>query len=291
MRWYSMIGGVGLMMVLGCLRAGAAEEKTGSAIVSKLPTFTKGKYKGKHAVYRGLTFEAVMDAAGALWVQPRDNDDKPVGNAFLCYHVAPYCVPVGGRQRARNIASFEDPPEPCKQPDRIHLKGKLVEDIPFEVVYEFKGNTITASGGCADVPELDSPTNFRLVSRFPRSHRIATDVEQDEREELLKDCILITREETAKGRRKTFRYPYYEIMRFSGTMEKAQVKGLYGQRMIEFKPGSGIEGRLCGYVYSGFCPWQGYVIQYITQGTKINLRKNGAEVTVLERGGAAGRGR
>jgi len=291
MRWYSVIGGVGLMVASACLRAGAAEEKADRVVVPKLPTFTKGKYKGKHAVYRAPTFEAVMDAAGALWVQPRDNEGKPVGKAFLCYHVQPYYVPVGGRHYARKIASFEDPPEPCKQPDRIHLRGKLAEDIPFEVVYEFEGNTITASGGCADVPDLETPTRFRLLSRFPRSHKIPNNMEQDEREKLLKDCILITRETPAKGRPKTFRYPYYDTMRFSGTMDKAQVKGLYGQRMIEFKPKSGNEGRLSGYVYSDFCPWEGYIIQYITQGSKINLRKNRATVTVLERGGAAKRRR
>ena len=291
MRWYSVIGGVGLMVALGCLRAGAADEKAGSVAVPKLPTFTKGKYKGKHAVYRAPTFEAAMDAAGSLWVQPRDNDGKPVGKAFVCYQVHAYYVSTGGRQHARKIAGFDSPPEPCKQPDKIHLKGKLIEDIPFEVMYEFRGNTITASGGCADVPGLESPTSFRLLSRFPRSHKIANNVEQDEREELLKDCILITKETPKNGRRKTYRYPYYETMRFAGVMDSAQVKGPYGQRMIELKPKSGNEGRLCGYVYSDFCPWEGYVIQYITQGSKINLRKYRATVTVLERGGATRRRR
>ena len=282
---------LGLALALGSLLGLTAAEPAAETLLPKLPTFTEGKYKGKYAVYRTSTFEAVMDETSTLWVQPLDSRGKKVGKAFVCYYVQPYFVPPDGIQRDRRIEGFSKPPPPLEQPQRIHLEGKLVEGIPFEVDYEFRGNTITASGGCADVPDLEAPTNFRLLSRFPPSHSIAPDVEQDEREKLLKDCVLVTREETAEGRRKNCRYPYYETMRFSGIFENAQVKGLYGQRVIEFEPGPNPEGRLCGYIYSDGCPWQGYVVQYITQGKKINPRKNRAVMTVQESGGAAGRGR
>jgi hypothetical protein len=283
--------GLGLALALTGPWGRAADAKAEGRFVTKLPTFTEGKHKGTYAVYRTPAFEAVMDETSALWVQPLDSRGKKVGNAFLCYHVRPYFVPRDGLQRDRPIAGFEDPPPPTEKPQRIHLEGKLVEDIPFEVEYEFRGDTILASGGCADVPGLDTPTNFRLLCSLPPSHDIAPQVEQEDREKLLKDCVLITREETAEGRRKTFRYPYFETMRFSGTFENAQVKGVYGQRLIEFEPGPNPEGRLCGYIYSDGCPWQGYVVQYITQGTKINLRRNRAQMTVTESGGAGGRGR
>ena len=283
--------GLGLLAALGA-RPGLAADTAGNvALVAKLPTFAEGKYKGKHAVYRASTFEAVMDETSALWIQPTDGKGKPVGKPFVCYHTQPYYVPPDGIQRERPIAGFENPPDPSKQPERIHLKGKLAGDVPLEVVYEFEVSTIEAAGGCAYVPGLEAPTNFRLLCRFQPSHTIAPNVEQEDRVKLLKDCVLITREETAKGRHKTFRYPYYETMRFSGIFEQAQVKGLYGERLIEFEPGPNCEGRLCGYIYSDFCPWEGYVIQYITQGAKINLRKNRTRMTVRESGGAGGRSR
>jgi hypothetical protein len=291
MRWYSTVVGVGLIVTLSGLPGMAADEKAESLVVAKLPTFAKGKYKGKHAVYQTPTFEAVMDDTSTLWIQPLDGSGKKVGKPFVCYHVRPYYVPPNGQQRDRGIASFTNPPQPSEQPERIHIEGKLIEEVPFVVEYEFRGNTITAAGGCADVPGLEAPTNFRLLCSFSPSHSIQPEVEQEDRVKLLKDCVLVTREVTADGRRKSIRYPYYETMRFSGNFEEAQVKGLYGPRAIEFSPSPNPEGRLCGYVYSDFCPWQGYVVQYITQGTKINLRKNRTQMTVLESGGAPGRTR
>jgi len=279
------------MVALGALWGAATDEKAERTPVAKLPTFTEGKYKGKHAVYRAPTFVAVMDDSSAISVQPLDGKGKPVGKAFVCYHVQPYYVPPNDLQHERPIASFEDPPQPSKQPQRIYLRGKLVDGVPFEVQYEFDGNTILAAGGCADVAGLEAPTNFRLLCRFPPSHSIAPNVEQEDRVKLLKDCILLTREETNEGRHKSCRYPYYEVMRFSGIFEQAQVKGLYGERVIEFEPGRNSEGRLCGYIYSDSCPWQGYVIQYITQGTKVDLRRNRAQMTVLAGAAAAGRTR
>ncbi|NLF17512.1 MAG: hypothetical protein GX595_09660 [Lentisphaerae bacterium] len=291
MRTYRILISLGLVLALGGLQAASADRKGSKAAapatgtVRTLPTFTEGKYKGKHMVYRAATFEATMDEKGVLWVQPLDSKEKPVGKAFICYQVLPYFVPKGDVHRDRPVASFIDPPAPSKQPASLALKGLLIEDIPFEVLYEFKDNTITASGGCEDVPGLDTPTNFRLLSRFPASHSIAPNVEQDDRIKLLEGCVLETKERDAKGRRKTYTYPYHDVMRFAGNFDYARVRGLYGQRLIEFEPGSNIEGRLCGYIYSGYCPWEGYVVQYITQGKSINLRKNRAVMTVHPSGG------
>jgi hypothetical protein len=295
MRWYNAVLGVGFLAAVGSSPVGAADRKADAkadaTVVAKLPTLAKGKYKGKHAVYRTPTFEAVMDETSAIWIQPLDDNGKKIGNPFVCYHVEPYYVPEGGQQRSRNIASFTNPPEPSEQPQKIHLEGTLADEVPFVVEYEFRANTITATGGCVDVPGLEAPTNFRLLCRFAPSHDIKPEVEQDDRIKLMKDCVLITREVDVEGRRKTYKYPYYDTMRFTGNMEEAQLKGLYGERMIEFKPAPNPEGRLCGYIYSDLCPWQGYVVQYITQGAKLNLRRNRAVMTVFERGGAPGRSR
>ena len=70
MRWYSTGVGVGLIVALSGLPGMAADEKAESLVVAKLPTFAKGKYKGKHAVYQTPTFEAVMDDTSTLWIQP-----------------------------------------------------------------------------------------------------------------------------------------------------------------------------------------------------------------------------
>jgi len=253
--------------------AGAADEG-GGGVVEELETFDEGDWVGDHAVYVQPTFVAVMDEMGTIEIQPMDGK-KEVGKPFICYRVAAYYTkPNADHILGRPIISFDSSPKPrvLKSGDKIHLKGTLEDDIPFEAEWEFKANTITASGGCKDPRSISFPTNFRLLTRFPQSHDISPQTEQAERERILKSCFLLTKERDQK-RRKSSKHPYYEIMKFHHVLDEAEVRGPYAPRVVLFRGIRG-EGRLCGWIYADSCPWQGYVIQYITQGKKINLRRN-----------------
>jgi len=116
------------------------------------------------------------------------------------------------------------------------------------------------------------------MSRFTPSHKIDPQVEQEDREKLLKDFALVTKEEVG-NRKKRFKYPYYDFLKFSGPVATAEVQGIYTPRIVQFKAIRG-EGQLLGWAYNGYCPWQGFVFQYITQSHAINLRKNKAMLIV-----------
>jgi|GEM_PF-6541283 len=133
------------LTVLAAVGAEAQQSKKKAA----LPTFPDGPNKGRYAVYQHAKFNAWIDATGTPWVQPLDAG-KPVGKPFSCHAVSPYYNPEAAH-KGRPIAEFISPAPPAVIPatgGKIKLQGKLEEDVPFEVEYEFKGNVIIAAGGC-----------------------------------------------------------------------------------------------------------------------------------------------
>jgi hypothetical protein len=269
-----------LVAVTAAVAAGPAPAPTEKK-VETLPTLTNSPYAGKYAVYQHAKFTAWLDAKGMLWVQPLDNH-KPVGAAFQCLCVQPYYNDVRGGCPGRPIHQFEDPPAPVVIPatgGKVRLKGWLIEDIPFKVEYEFMDNTIRAAGGCADKPSITPPTNFRLMASFNQLPML------NPQTATLDQIKAATQGMTLEARRKTGPKPnvvirYGEsISEFFGPFETITVRGVFGPRVINFKP-HGSEGALCGWIYQGFAPWRGWIVQYITQGQKINLSQNEARLTI-----------
>jgi len=249
-----------------------------------LPTVPKKKFKKKHlmnALYRHDKFDAIVDEKAVLWIYPKDEKGKHIGQPFTCFQLSCYYhIPGDPHHKGRPVIKFEDPPEATPEPKKLTYKGLLKDDVPFVVQYEFKGNEITACGGCEDPEDIEYPTRFRILSSIRRSHNIPGHMELDEREKLLEGCVLITRELVGENKRKKkFEYDYSEQLRFHGPLEYVEVRGPYGRRRIVMKMRNP-EGMLRGYVYTGYCPWQGFSIYYLTQGEKINLKKNKAVMRI-----------
>ena len=256
--------------------AALAKEEPPPVSVKKLPVFKKGQWKGLHAVYTHNYFDATIDALGVLTIKPKDRRGKYVGKPFTCYQLSCYYVPPKSHHKGRPPVLFYNPGEPRDftnlRDKKITIKGLLKDDVPFELEYEFKNNQITAAGGCADPEAIVYPTHFRIGCHMRKSHNITPQTEQEDREKLLKGCIVETRERVGR-RKKRFKYPYHDIMKFHGTLEFVEVKGPYGERVIQMKPRYQ-EGVLRGYIYNNFCPWQGFYIYYLTQGKEIDLFHN-----------------
>jgi len=257
----------------------AADDTGAGGLAKTLPEIPKGKWQGKHAVYKQQNFNAYMDVNGILWIQCLDNG-KDVGKPFSCYQVNAVYYPPKSHQHGRPVIGFENPPGPrmIKSGEKLALKGRLKEDIPFEVQYEFRNNMITACGGCKDHGGISFPTTFRLASIMRKSHEIPEQMEQEDREKMLQGCLLVTKENVG-GRKKSFKYPYYDILDFHGSVESAEVRGTCGRRVIQFKPRK-IRGQFLGYAYESYCPWQGYWIYYRTKGDKIDLRNSLVTMTI-----------
>jgi len=262
-------------LVLAVAGMALAAEKAAPVSVPKLPTFKEGKWKGAYVAYTHQNFDAIIDENSVLTIYPKGSDGKRVGRPFTCYQLSCYYVPPKGHQHGRPPISFENPGQPQEQPRKVSIKGILKDDVPFQLEYEFANNQITAAGGCADPSGIQYPTVFRILSQMASSHSIPPQMEQPDREKLLKTCRLVTRERVGgpEGRKKRFEYPYWDIMRFHGHIEYAEVKGPYGPRVIKMRTRNE-EGTLYGYIYSDCCPWQGYSIYYTTQSKEIDLFHN-----------------
>jgi hypothetical protein len=257
----------------------AMAQTTRDGFVEALPTFTSGVHSGKHAVYLNEKFTAWFDAKGILRVQPLDKG-KPVGNAFTCLAVEPYYTAKDATW-PRAMKRFQDVTPPVvisAGGGKIYLRGRLEESIPFKAEYTFSGNTIKASGGCADPPIIKPPTNFRLLTRFAPTHNLPATTPTAE-------IAALTRGMTVEVRPKASGlpvelYPYSKsIQILYGPYTVMITRGAFGPRVVTHKP-VGKEGNLHGYIYTGFKAWQGYCAQYITQGKKINVAQNEALVTI-----------
>lgn len=270
-----MWGGMLAAALMFCAQAMGQAVRDGYA--EALPTFTSGPHAGKHAVYQHEKFLAWFDAKGELFVQPL-NAGKPVGKAFSCLTVAPY-YSAKGTTYTRRMKRFQDFSQPAVIPSKggkIRIKGRVEDDIPFTADYTFEGNTIQATGGCQDKPNTKPASNFRLLTRFPATHSFPATTPTPEIEAATAGMIL----ELYSTGQSTVVHPFAKAIRsLHGPYAAMIVRGAYAPRVITFKP-TGREGRLQGYIYEGRRPWQGFYVQYITQGKKINLSQNEATMIV-----------
>jgi len=271
---------MGVLLAALVLSTLASGQTTRDGFVEALPTFASGPHARKHAVYQHEKFSAWFDAKGVLRVQPLDKG-KPVGRAFTCLAVEPFYVDKSGTYWARAPKRFLDPSAPSVIPSgggKIRLKGRLDENIPFTAEFTFSGNTIKASGGCQDNPATTPPTRFRLMARFSPTHSFTNTPPAAQIEAATKGMTLEVRPKTDPNSPTV--YPYAaKILNLAGPYASMIVRGAFGPRVVTFKP-VGREGILYGYIYSGYSPWQGFCVQYITQGKKINLTQNESLMTI-----------
>jgi len=269
----------GLLLTLLFTSALATAQGTRDGFVETLPVFTSGTNTGKHAVYQHEKFTAWFDAKGILRVQPLDKG-KPVGKAFTCLAVEPY-YNAKDATWPRSMKRFQDTTPPSVIPasgGKIYLRGRLIDNIPFKAEYTFSGNTIKASGGCADPPSVTPPTYFRLLTYFSATHPLPATTPLAEIEALTRGMTVEARP-VASGLPAEL-HPYSKSIRsLAGPYTVMITRGAFGPRVITHRP-VGKEGHLRGYIYTGFKAWQGYYAQYITQGKKINLAHNEAIMVI-----------
>ncbi len=200
-----------------------------------------------------------MDANGILHVQLRDGE-KDIGTPLTlnCLGVA-YTVPLPapGHTYGRSMIEVENIGEPLEQPSKVVIKGKLEDNVAFFRQYEFQGNQIQACGGFRDPPRITYASYGRLAFSIPQTFDISPKTEQPEREQILKGCVLKTKELIAR-RTKHFEYPYDDILHFSGQVEEAEIKGPWGPRSVKLTSRNFRNMAYGGWIYPDFCPWQGY---------------------------------
>lgn len=199
-------------------------------VVPKLPTLPDGKWTGYYAVYTHPLFDATIKPDGVLWIQPKNADGKPVGTPFICYRGHGVYTGDDKHLHWRYTKSFKDPEPPVlweatelskskEKAKTIHLRGLLQDNVEFEMLYEFRGNQIVASGGCVDPAGLQPPSRFWITSKMTPSHSIKPNVEQAERKKILKDCVLLVRMKVG-SLMKRLEFHYSDVMNFPGNQNK-----------------------------------------------------------------------
>lgn len=243
-------------------KQGAAEEGTGKIMAPKqpghLPVFADGKWKGQHAVYTSRNFDALMNAAGVIRVFPKEQDErvgKPMTFSLRCWYRSTKTKPP--TFTARKVSRYTQTADPRVQPDRITLIGELEDEVPFTVTYEFSEKGITSWGHCKDPGGIDT-TQFRVGVNVLASHRFDDETPLDERARILKGWQLVV--DPVEG--KTVKYAYADsIPRMNLACKSARIDApLYGKREVRFSVGDEDQAPLKPYIYSGYCPWQGYFI-------------------------------
>ncbi len=236
--------------VLAALTGAAQEAAT-------LPVLKEGPWQGQHAVYEGRNFRALVDAGGNLSLQCLENGN-PVGKPFSCLRLSCYYrTPKKVHEQPRSVVRFDAPPAPAVQPAKILLQGVLSDDVQFKLEYEFRNNEIIAAGGCVDPQGIKYPTQFRLNTDLGPNWDIAPAVPQDERKRTLAGCHLILKE-NLNGRTVRSKNPYWEVMRFRGSIQEAEIEGVFGSRTVTLSPKG--NSSMSGWLFWGYCPWQGYTI-------------------------------
>ncbi len=253
----------------------------GEPQVKQMPVFETGPHAGKHIVYEHDNFIAWIGGNGVCLVQPM-HQGKPAGPRFAALWVRPYVTPPGAKQRDRQMMSFARFGAPVVIPrtgGKAGFSGLLDDGIPFEVIYEFKDNTVTASGGCKDHGKIEHPTQFRFFSRFTDVAGLGPDPTAEMISERCKGMEFVYRMQS-KRKEVVLSFPTPGVVTgLEHPMEYVILRGTHAPREIEFRP-NGRDGYLRGYIYAGNSLWKDFVIQYIAPGQKIRPNSTSAMMII-----------
>ena len=225
----------------------------------QLPVFEDGPWKGKFLVYENANFDATMDAYGNLEVQPK-YAGKPVGKSFTFGDFGMYYAKPEGDHNVlipRRMVSVEKLTGPLTQPAKLVLKGKFDDDVAFTRLFEFQNNRIQFSVGFKDPKDIVYASCAGVGICFPASHTIPNAMQQAQREEILKGCVLETREHVGKMTKRVV-HPYAKMLQFAGTVEEAIIVGPWGPRKVKIDARNLRDLVMYGSIYQDFCPWEGY---------------------------------
>ncbi len=224
-----------------------------------LPVFSGGKWHNYHAAYVAKNFDAVIDKRGNVLIYPKDKGKrvgKPLSYGLRCYYYDTTINPP--IHTGRPIAKLSFVPEPSVQPKQVTLCGLLKDLVSFNVTFEFSEKGVKSWGYCTDPADIRDKTYFRLGANVPASHAFTDEVSLAERAEILKGWRVVA--EPVSGSRKEFAYAdsIRGMGHRSGIVRIAAP--VYGSRKLRFVTGDEDNAPLQPYIYSGYCPWQGYFV-------------------------------
>jgi len=237
-------------------QAGPAMQ-TQSVASNQLPVFLDGPAAQCNAIFNHKNFIATVDAEGEMKIVCLDQG-KPIDKPLFINFGCSYSQPGKRRSYRRPVAYFDNPPKPSENSPELTYKGRMKDNVEFEITYEFKDNSIQAWGWIQDPDDISFPSRFGLGLRFTATHRFAPDVPLEERKKQLEGFELVVNPIDGKS----VTYPFWQsTQRLALPAKRVEILGdVYGERRIYVTIPSTKIAQLHPRVYTGNAPHAGFSV-------------------------------
>ena len=260
----------------------------------KIGYFASGPFKGYNSVVQTDRFDVALSSSGRsakIWLKdPKKPSATP--KTFTLIFEAIYTDkttrPEKPRNRQRSITSFDSPPEPSMDRDKITLSGSLKNGGKFQYDMELNAKGLLFWGKLSDPSSEKEPTRLSIDFSIPG-------IVPDSRNKTMAQLIPIIGDgnvvlDPVSGTRRV--YPYKEkwtIMnqkfkgkKFSG-LKAASVMGFpYGPNKLTVTPLNG-NGMSFSYKvsYGKIFPFQGFSLNYANKEKRKEIPKSRALKVLL----------
>lgn len=203
-----------------------------------LPVLEEGPGKGSAVYYKGRTYQAWVDANGALACQPLSMQGEPIGpvRSVIGQVMVGWHKPVRmGKDRFNRPKVIKnwygrypiEWPKNFKATDKpaggkVELKVKLMDDAEFYRSYKFTGESIEVRNGFKDPNKEHPPNAYNVRWKEPGCMKFAPSVELEDRIEALKKYEMRVRGSGSKV------YPFSGNDKVEGGFKSVHIKGPFG---------------------------------------------------------------
>ncbi len=225
-----------------------------------LPVFADGPWKSLHTVYRGRTYDALMDARGRIDLHVKTNDvrvGKPIVIQFGCH----YYDPAKQATVARPVVEYAVPPAPqvLARPGSVKLAGLFADGVRFTYTVAFTEKSCTVEGEISDPPRLSLPSNLGYHAQVQRTYTAPPDATFEQIRAQMPDWTLALTPVDGKAQV----HPYWKLLK-SQHVEQAQVCGPWASRKATILAPTvkvrETQARVNGYfsIYVDMAPYTGF---------------------------------
>jgi len=268
--------------------------KTIPAKGGKIGYFASGPFKGYNSVVQADRFDVAVSSSGRsarIWLKDPKNPSSPpktFGLVFDATYTDRTTRPEKPRSRQRSITSFDSPPGPSMNREKITLSGSLKNGGKFQYDMELNAQGLLFWGKVSDPSSEKEPTRLSIEFSLPGIVPDAKNKTMAQLMPIIGDGSLVL--DPASGSRRV--YPYKEkwaIMnqkfkgkKFSG-LKAVSVMGFpYGPNKLTVTPLNG-SGMSFSYKvsYGRVFPFQGLSLNYANPAKRKEIPKSRALKVLL----------
>jgi len=268
--------------------------KTIPAKGGKIGYFASGPFKGYNSVVQTDRFDVALSSSGRsakIWLKdPKNPSETP--KTFTLIFEAIYTDkttrPEKPRNRQRSITSFDSPPEPAMNRDKITLSGSLKNGGKFQYDMELNAKGLLFWGKLSDPSSEKEPTRLSIYFSIPGIVPDSKNKTMAQLIPIIGDGSLVL--DPVNGSRRV--YPFKEkwaVMnqKFKGKklggLKAASVMGFpYGPNKLSVTPLNGSDMSFSHNVsYGRIFPFQGLSLDYSSRTKRNEIPKSRALKVLL----------